>query len=55
MSLLNFYSTASFSGSSSNSSALSMSMMRPTSLVFRISSLAPAYSILSSLLHVIGR
>jgi len=40
---------------SSKSSALSISIMRFTSAVLRMSSFAPAYSILTSALQVIGR
>ena len=42
-------------GTSSRSSGDSISNTLPTSLVFRISSLAPAYSIRISLLLVMGR
>lgn len=48
------HSDDNFFGISSKSSALSRSITRPASLVFRISSLAPAYSIRSSLLQVVG-
>lgn len=53
--VLFYFCSFNLSSISSRSSALSISIMRFTSLVFRISSFAPAYSIFTSLLHVMGR
>lgn len=50
-----YLSTPSFSSKFSRSSDSTISITLPTSAVFRMSSFAPAYSILSSALQVTGR